>query len=312
MGGYEHGRVDLGGGCHAWLQPDGGWGWSNAGLVVGDGCSMLVDTLFDLRLTADMLDGFAPLTRPAPIATLVNTHANGDHCYGNELVAGADIIATAACAEEMPRTPPEMLAAMVRAGAAGQLGDGGTYAAEIFAPFTFEGITLTAPTTTFDGALTVDVAGTAVELIELGPAHTAGDCVAWVPSTSTLFTGDLLFIDGTPLMWAGPIGNWIDACDRLVALSPEVVVPGHGPLTDVAGIRRVQDYLRFVDTEARARHAAGMDAIEAARDIALGEFAGWIDAERLAVNVDGVYDELEPDRPRTDVVALFDLMASLA
>ena len=53
---YTLGLHELGEGCHAYLQPDGGWGWSNAGLIVGDGQSLLVDTLFDLDLTAAMLD----------------------------------------------------------------------------------------------------------------------------------------------------------------------------------------------------------------------------------------------------------------
>ncbi|MFP5321187.1 MAG: MBL fold metallo-hydrolase [Acidimicrobiia bacterium] len=312
-GGYEKGRVDVGGGCHAWLQPDGGWGWSNAGLVVGDGASLLVDTLFDLRLTQEMLDGFGELTASNPIATLVNTHANGDHCYGNELVTGADIVATEACAEEMGGTPPELLAAMVEAGERGELGDTGRYFARIFGPFEFRGITLTPPTSTFTGRRELDVAGTAVELLEVGPAHTAGDCIAHVPGASTVFTGDICFIEGTPIMWAGPISNWIAACDLIVDdLHPEVVVPGHGPVTDVAGVRRMRDYLVFVDEQARARHAAGMGVEEAIHDIALGEFAGWIDRERLAVNVDSVYRELDPERGRTDVVTLFGMMASLA
>ena len=80
---YTLGLHELGDGCHAYLQPDGGWGWSNAGLIVGDGQSLLVDTLFDLDLTAAMLDAMAAVTAGAPVDTVVNTHANGDHCYGN-------------------------------------------------------------------------------------------------------------------------------------------------------------------------------------------------------------------------------------
>jgi cyclase len=49
---YTRGLHDLGTGCFAWLQPDGSWGWSNAGLVVDGEATLLVDTLFDLRLTA--------------------------------------------------------------------------------------------------------------------------------------------------------------------------------------------------------------------------------------------------------------------
>ena len=312
MASYDTGRVDVGGGCHAWLQPDGGWGWSNAGLVVGDGASLLVDTLFDLRLTREMLDGFDELTRTAPIGSLVNTHANGDHCYGNELVDAAEIIAAEACAAEKANVPPELLAGMMAAASAGQLGEMGDYLSRIFGPFDFEGITLTPPDRTFSGRLTVDVGGTSVELIEVGPAHTTGDLIAHVPSASTVFTGDICFIEGTPLMWAGPMSNWLAACDLITdELRPEVVVPGHGPVTDLDGVRRMREYLAFVDGEARKRHAEGMTAEEAAYDIALGEFASWIDAERIAVNVDTVYRELSP-APPTDVVTLFTMMSRLA
>ena len=62
---YELGLHEVGDGCFAYLQPDGGWGWSNAGLVVGDGASLLVDTLFDLQLTARMLDVDGRPTRDA-------------------------------------------------------------------------------------------------------------------------------------------------------------------------------------------------------------------------------------------------------
>jgi hypothetical protein len=48
---FKKGLQDFGNGCYAYLQPDGSWGWSNAGLVVDSGQSLLVDTLFDLKLT---------------------------------------------------------------------------------------------------------------------------------------------------------------------------------------------------------------------------------------------------------------------
>ena len=93
---YTKGLHELGNGLYAWLQPDGGWGWSNAGLVVDGDRSLLVDTLFDLKLTREMLAAMrARHAAAARIDTLVNTHANGDHCYGNQLVAGARIIASA-------------------------------------------------------------------------------------------------------------------------------------------------------------------------------------------------------------------------
>ena len=84
----EQALHEIGDDVWAYVQGDGGWGWSNAGLVVDGDASLLVDTLFDLRLTAEMLESMRRASAAAEhIDTVVNTHANGDHCYGNQLVA---------------------------------------------------------------------------------------------------------------------------------------------------------------------------------------------------------------------------------
>jgi glyoxylase-like metal-dependent hydrolase (beta-lactamase superfamily II) len=297
---------DVGDGCFAYLQGDGGWGWSNAGLIVGDGTSLLVDTLFDLELTANMLDTFSPFTTSAPVGTVVNTHANGDHCYGNELVSGAEIIASAATAAEMAEVPPALLAQLNKAP-----GEVGELFRSFFGEFQFEGITPTPPTRTFEGRLDIEVGGRHVELIEVGPAHTRGDTIAYVPSAATVFTGDILFIGGTPIVWAGPLSNWVAACDLMLGLDIETVVPGHGPVTDKAGIAQVRDYLTYVQGEASARFEAGMDAWDAARDIALHGFGDWGERGRIAVNVDAVYRSLDPAYRSPDIVEQFRRMSVL-
>ncbi len=72
-------------GAWAWLQPNGSWGLSNGGLVADGECSLLVDTLFDLSRTQTMLDAMKAATNAAlSIDSLVNTHANGDHCWAEE------------------------------------------------------------------------------------------------------------------------------------------------------------------------------------------------------------------------------------
>ena len=255
--------IELSDGCLAYVQPDGSWGWSNAGLVVGDGASLLVDTLFDLKLTQQMLDSLAPFTRSAPIRSLVNTHANGDHCYGNELVAGAEIIASTAAAHEMTEVPPAMLAALNAAPC-----EIGQLFRSFFGAFEFADITMTLPTRTFDVRLDVEVGGRVIELIEVGPAHTRGYVIAYVPDARTVYTGDVLFIGGTPIVWAGPLSNWILACDLMLGMDIDTVVPGHGPVTDKQGIVQVRDYLSFIEQGAVARYESGMDAFDAARDIA--------------------------------------------
>jgi glyoxylase-like metal-dependent hydrolase (beta-lactamase superfamily II) len=133
-----------------------------------------------------------------------------------------------------------------------------------------------------------------------------------VPGDRTVFTGDILFIDGTPIMWAGPVQNWIDACRRIAEMGVETVVPGHGPITDERGVAAVRGYLEYVRDEARKRYDAGMDAFEAAKDIALGDYASWGDAERIVVNVDRLYREFSGDDTAPDVPTLFGQMAELA
>jgi glyoxylase-like metal-dependent hydrolase (beta-lactamase superfamily II) len=313
--GYTLGLHELGNGCFAYLQPDGGWGWSNAGLIVGEGESLLVDTLFDLDLTAAMLDAMTPVMDDAPIDTVVNTHANGDHCYGNGEVVrrrpDVEIVASTATAHEMVDVPPALLAALNQAP-----GEVGELFRSFFGAFHFDGIELVVPTTTFDRRLDVVVGGRLVELIEVGPAHTAGDTIVHVPDARTIYTGDILFIGGTPIVWAGPLSNWVAACDLMLALDVDIVVPGHGPLTDTAGIVAVRDYLAFVDAEATQRQAAGMDAFDAARDIGrlLGvdeRFREWGEFGRIAVNVETVYRTLDPEHSTPDVVEQFRRMAEL-
>ncbi len=309
---FTLGLHEIGDGCWAYLQPDGSWGWSNAGLVTDRDASLLVDTLFDVRLTRDMLDAMRRATPAAQtIDTLVNTHANGDHCYGNQLVAGADIIASKASAAEMDELSPERMARFIEN--AEQLGAAGTYLKRIFGDFDFRGIEFTPPTETFEGELVRRVGDKDVHLIEVGPAHTRGDVLAWVPSERAVFTGDILFIDGTPIIWEGPVANWIRACDRIAALDAAAIVPGHGPLTDRAGVQAVRDYLVFVRDAARQRFDADMSPADAARDIELGAYADWLDSERIAVNVYTLYREFSGGAlPRPGTAELWGLMAELA
>ena len=162
----------------------------------------------------------------------------------------------------------------------------------------------------------LDVGGRVVQLMEVGPAHTAGDVIAYVPDPATAYTGDILFIGGTPIVWAGPLSNWVAACDLMLDLEVAHVVPGHGPLTDRSGIIGVRDYLSFVESEALGRHAAGLDAFDAARDIALSlradeRFSELGEFGRIAVNVDTVYRNVDDAHITPDVVEQFRRMAEL-
>jgi glyoxylase-like metal-dependent hydrolase (beta-lactamase superfamily II) len=305
---YDAGVRDFGNGCFAYLQPDGGWGLSNAGLVVDSGEALLVDTLFDLQHTRAMLDDFARAT-PAKIRTVFNTHHNGDHWYGNELIEGAEVVASEKAASAMAHERPEMLAGMMKA--APNLGTTGEYLVHCFGRYEFAGITPKLPDVTFNGRLERRVGNKIVELIEVGPAHTGGDTLAYVAKDKTIFTGDILFIHGHPIIWAGPVANWIAACQLILDLDVETVVPGHGPVTDRAGVKRVQDYLGYIAREAKARYDAGLGALEAARSISFDDYAGWGDSERIAINVATLYREFGAQDVPSDAATLFGWMAQI-
>jgi glyoxylase-like metal-dependent hydrolase (beta-lactamase superfamily II) len=294
----------LRGACHAWVQ-SGGWGVSNTGLIAGDGESLLVDTLFDLAHTRRMLDGLAAHAGHAPIGTVVNTHGNGDHWFGNELVPDVEIVAAAGSIEDMRAVRPRELTALLAA--PGRVGE---YARDIFGAFRFDDLTPALPTRSFDDRLELTVGGVDVELIDVGPAHTRGDTIVHCPRDGVVYVGDIVFAGGTPIVWAGPVGNWIDACERILGLGADILVPGHGPVSPVEVVRTMVDYLDFVRAEGTSRWSAGMPLADAAADVDLGLFAGLPESERLALNLAAVYRELDPEPgPPPDGPALFGCMA---
>ena len=309
---FNKGLSDLGNNIYCYLQPDGGWGWSNAGLIADGDESLIVDTLFDEDLTLEMLDSMksAEPKGMKNIRALINSHSNGDHCNGNNCVDTDEVISSEATLEEMSHESPEMMAALLKQ--APEMGTLGKYFLECFGSFNFEGVTKRLPNTTFTGETQRQVGDKIVELIEVGPAHTNGDVLVHVPSDKVVFTGDILFIEGHPILWAGPVKNWINACDRIISMEVDFVVPGHGPVTDNRGVKAVRDYLAYIDTESRKRFESGMSALETAKEIDLDLFSTWGDGERIAVNVNSLYREYKGEEKREEITLLFQQMAELS
>jgi cyclase len=308
---FTKGLSEVGNGLYAYLQPTGTWGYSNAGLITSGDASMLVDTLYTLSLTEEMLATMKDaVPAAASIDGLINSHADGDHTYGNQLLEGIPIIATEAAAADMA---VDFTAEQLRAVLANSdnLGAGGRFLQRIMAPFDFSGIGLTLPTRTFTGTLQLKVGDKAVELIDVGPAHSLGDLIVHVPEDRVVFLADLLFVGGHPAVWAGPIGNWIAVCDRVLGMDVDVVVPGHGPLTDKAGVTEFRDSLAFVESEAEGMFEAGLTVEEAARTIDLSPYAHWTDAERIVIAIDTTYRELAKDTSPRDKLKLFGSMGEL-
>ena len=210
----------------------------------------------------------------------------------------------------MDEVPPAMLAGLMRA--TDGLGEAGAYLRDIFGPFTFDGIEPVPPTTTFDGELDLQVGDRTVRLLELGPAHTRGDVVVHVPDADVLFTGDLVFHGGHPIVWAGPGGP----LDR--GLRPHAGARRHHgrarprPARATAPASRTSAATSSGSSpRARPGSRAAWRPLDAARDLAGGPYDGWGERERLVVNLTALARDLGQE-PAADVLTLFGGMATLA
>jgi cyclase len=279
-------------GVYAYVQPDGSWWINNTGFVVGDRSVVSIDACSTQRRTRAYLDRIAAVT-PAPVTTLINTHHHGDHTYGNCVFGPVTIIGHEQCRAEVVNT-----------GLLGNLG--------IWEPVDWGDLRVAPPTVTFTDRLRVWSDDTPLEVSYVGqPAHTSNDIVIWLPDARVLFCGDLLFNGGTPFLLMGSVTGAIEVLTKVISPIPaRTIVPGHGELCGPDLIDTTVGYLRFVLDVARAGLDAELSPLAAARATDLGEYAGWLDPERIVGNLHRAYRDLDPQRPDVDIVAaLTDMIA---
>jgi hypothetical protein len=105
------------------------------------------------------------------------------------------------------------------------------------------------------------------------------------------------------------VSNWTRACDLILDLDVDVVVAGHGPVSDAAGLREYRDYLAYVDNEAREMHSRDLSVKQAVGKIDLSAYAHWLDPERIVLAIDTIYKGLEGDTSAPDYLRVFGEMA---
>ena len=120
-----------------------------------------------------------------------------------------------------------------------------------------------------------------------------------------LYTGDLLFVGGHPVIWSGPIGNWIKACDYILGLDVDIIVPGHGPIAEKPAVRELKAYFEYIAAEARRHFDNDVPYEIAAQKISLDRFASWLDPERMVINVAALYREFSGSKAPLDRMTMF-------
>jgi glyoxylase-like metal-dependent hydrolase (beta-lactamase superfamily II) len=266
---------------HAWaaVAVDSGAGVGNAGIADLGGRALTVDCGYtpgaarDLRAAAE---GFA-----GPVERLFVTHADFDHYGGAHTFADVPILATETTAATIAEVGPGRVAGMreemdtylveldEQDAPEWEREQGRRIAAEV------PGLELAVPTETFAGEREL---GGAVA-IECGAAHTASDSVVWLHGDRVLFAGDLVAVGSHMNLTRGhPPENWLAILDRLTALEPECVVPGHGP---PAGPEALADVRGYIETVVELAARPGDHEIPP-------EYAGWGFAEGFAQNIDAL------------------------
>jgi glyoxylase-like metal-dependent hydrolase (beta-lactamase superfamily II) len=210
----------------------------------------------------------------------------------------------------MTELPPAAMTALLEQ--APNMGEVGAFFERCFGAFDFRGIELALPQETFSGARSLRVGDRELHLIEVGPAHTRGDTLVHAPAERVLYSGDILFSGAHPIAWAGPVSNWIAACERILALDVAVIVPGHGPLAGPDDVTELKAYFEYLYERARACHGEGMTALQAARSLSLDRWADWGESERIVVNIANIYAELDGSGEPLNPLAAFEQMAELA
>lgn len=285
--------VELADGVFAYLQEHAGWCVNNSGAVVGASGTLVIDTCATQARTEAQL---AAVRARAPLAIeyLINTHFHGDHVFGNCFFpADTRVVAHRETVQEMAHS--------------------GLALTGLWPDISWGEIAVRLPQVTYDDRLAMDDGRRNIELIHVGPAHTRGDTVVWLPEERVLFAGDVVMSGATPFLLMGSLAGMHAAVGLLQDLRPRVVVPGHGPVGGPGLLDATARYLDWLDEVAAAGHQAGLSPRSVAARVDPGEFARWGDQERVVGNLHRAYAELDGASPgeSLDVAAVFAEMVAL-
>lgn len=212
------------------------WGHNNnLSVIIGDN-QVLVVNGGDSYLLAKALHGEIKKLTNKPVAWVVNENGQGHSMLGNSYwrELKVPIIAHIEAAKAFEEDSTGLLERM-----------------KLRSKERAEGTFITSPDITFDKQHRLDLGNTTVELINFGPAHSAGDISVWLPKEKIIIAGDIAFHQR--MLAVFPETNtklWLQSFENLMQLKPQMIVPGHGGPTDLATIKKyTYDYLVFLRTE---------------------------------------------------------------
>lgn len=219
---------------------------ANAGIIVGKDGIVVVDTLISAKQAQRFIKDIRKISSK-PILYVIDTHYHLDHTFGNAEFAklGAVIVAHANCKQNMIKNGEDTLKNVKEYG---------------LTPEQMEGTEIAIPTLTFTDRLSIDLGDESVDLIYVAPSHTTGNILVRISDKKVLFTGDILFTDFHPYMGESDIPGWIKNLDCIETLDVDLIIPGHGPISNKKDISDMKNYLIAFDAKAKELAAQSSDA----------------------------------------------------
>ncbi len=222
---------------------------SNAGFVVTAQGVVLIDALGSPALAEELVAAVRQVTAQ-PIRYVIVTHYHADHIYGLQVfkALGATILAHRAGLEYLHSDTARLRLAASR---------------QELAPWIDAKTRLVTADRWLDADTVLELGDERLHIRHVGPAHTPEDLVVHAERAGVLFAGDLVFRGRIPFVGQADSRGWISALTGLIALKPQVVVPGHGPLSKdpLPDLQLTRDYLQVL-RQAMGRAAAEMEPFD--------------------------------------------------
>jgi glyoxylase-like metal-dependent hydrolase (beta-lactamase superfamily II) len=285
----------LAGNVHA-LYGRGG----NVGFYVGPDAVVVVDSQFK-----DLAPGIVAKIKSVtdkPIKFLVNTHHHGDHVGGNEVFRQfAVIIAHDNVRTRMLASPAEILrdfpARVEAARKAGNEQQVKQLSEQLDWARSVKVEQIPAPVLTFDSELRIHVGDEKIQVWHTPPSHTDGDSVVYFEKANVLHMGDNFFHKLIPFIdvaHGGSVKGYLVMLDKVIGRVPAnvTIIPGHGEVTDLAGLKAFRQYIADLLDAARKARAAGTSKDDFVKQVdlpAYKEFSGYPD--RFKANAAAAFDE---------------------